>query len=157
MVLQQKNADQSTPNASETRPAASSRSRHTVSALISAAALTALATITAPPTIAADQPGIAWDHTWSGVGVKVYVEEYGDIISVCDASANGHSAWVTVDDISANITGYRLTANRGTGTCSTHRAGDGGRYNLREDHRIALNFEGSGGRGSYYVSYLNDH
>ncbi|MFJ3365809.1 hypothetical protein [Streptomyces anthocyanicus] len=111
----------------------------------------------APAAAATELPGINWDHTYSGTGVKVYVEEYGDVISVCDTSANGHSAWVWVGDSTNNIDHYKLTASSGKGSCATRRANDGSRYNLREYSRIALNFEGAGGRGSYYVSYVNDH
>ena len=135
------------------------RGRRTVAAVFGAAALAALTTLTAPSAVAAVVPpsGSSWDHTYSGAGVKVYVKEHGDIISVCDTSANGHSAWVTVDDITANISGYKLTAGGGKGTCASHLASEGGRYNLREYDRIALNFEGEGGNGSYYVSFVNDH
>jgi hypothetical protein len=144
-----------------TSPTATTRSRRgrrTVAALFGAAALGALAIVTAPSATAAEAPdGTTWDHTWTGTGVAVYVEEHGDIISVCDTSANGHSAWVTVDDITDNITGYKLTASNGKGTCATHSASQGGRYDLRENNRIALNYEGAGGNGTYAVSFVNDH
>ncbi|MFD6281952.1 hypothetical protein ACFWFI_41310 [Streptomyces sp. NPDC060209] len=127
--------------------------RRTAAALLGAAALTGLTTVTAPSAGAA----INWDHTYSGTGVKVYVEEHGDIITVCDTSANGHSAWVAVMDITDNIDHYKLKASGGKGTCATHKASQGGRYNLGEYSRIALNFEGGANNGSYYVSYVNDH
>ncbi|GGT36484.1 hypothetical protein [Streptomyces purpureus] len=127
--------------------------------MLGAAALTALTTVTAPSASAAVAPpgGSSWDHTWSGDGVKVYVKEHGDVISVCDTSANGHSAWVLVMDISVDKTAYELKATGGKGTCASHTASEGGRYNLAENHRIALNFEGRGLQGSYYVSFVNDH
>ncbi|MFJ5779031.1 hypothetical protein [Streptomyces sp. NPDC093094] len=130
----------------------------TAAALFGAAALTGLAAVVAPSADAAELPGgIVWDHTYTGTGVKVYVEEHGDIVSVCDTSANGHSAWVAVSDITNNISGYKLTVTGGKGSCATHRASDGTRYNMEENARIALNYEGAGGRGSYYVSFVNDH
>ncbi|MFC9425368.1 hypothetical protein [Streptomyces sp. NPDC056987] len=126
--------------------------RRAAAALLGAAALTGLTTVTAPTAGAA-----TWDHTYSGKGVTVYVKERGDIIKVCDTSKNGHSAWVAVMDISNNIDHYKLKASGGKGTCATHRASEGGRYDLAEYSRIALNYEGAGGNGSYYVSYVNDH
>ncbi|MFE4328007.1 MULTISPECIES: hypothetical protein [unclassified Streptomyces] len=138
-----------------TRPTVTRRARlgrRTAAALLGAAALTGLTAVTAPSAGA-----ITWDHTYSGTGVKVYVKEHGDIIRVCDTSANGHSAWVAVMDITDNVDHYKLKASGGKGTCATHQASEGGRYNLAEYSRIALNFEGAGGNGSYYVSFVNDH
>lgn len=143
-----------------TSPSAAKRARlgrRTATGLLGAAALTGLTAVTAPSAGAVVDPGIKWDHTYSGTGVKVYVEEHGDIISVCDTSANDRSAWVTVSDITNNISGYKLMASRGKGSCATHQASDGSRYDQREGSRIALNFEGAGGNGSYYVSFVNDH
>jgi hypothetical protein len=145
-------------NSSPTVTRRSRRGSRAVAALLGAAALGALAVVSAPSAVAAEPPdGTSWDHTWTGTGVTVYVEEHGDVISVCDTSANSHSAWVTVDDITDNITGYKLTASGGKGSCATHQASQGGRYDLRENNRIALNYEGNGGGGSYAVSFVNDH
>lgn len=127
--------------------------RRTAAALLGAAALAGLTMATAPSATAATK----WDHTYSGTGVKVYVKEHGDIITVCDTSKNGHSAWVAVMDNTDNIDHYLLKASGGKGTCATHKASQGGKYDLGEYSRIALNFEGAGGNGSYYVSYMNDH
>ncbi|MFC7304209.1 hypothetical protein ACFQVC_08295 [Streptomyces monticola] len=139
-----------------TAPLAAKRTglgRRAAAALLGAAALTGMATVTAPSAGAA----AGWDHTYSGTGVKVYVEERGDIVRVCDTSANGHSAWVAVMDNDNNIDHYKLKAAGGKGSCATNRASEGGRHNLAEYSRIALNFEGKGGNGSYYVSFVNDH
>ncbi|MEU3841598.1 hypothetical protein AB0E88_16395 [Streptomyces sp. NPDC028635] len=146
-------------SASPTSVPRSPRPRRLAAALAGAAALAALATITAPSASAAVAPpsGTSWDHVWSGTGVKVYVKEHGDIVSVCDTAANGHSAWVTVDDVTANRSGYKLTASGGKGTCASHSAAEGIRYDMDEYDRFGLNYEGAGGRGSYYVSFVNDH
>lgn len=131
----------------------------TVAALFGAAALATLTTVTAPSAVAAVAPpsGTSWDHVYSGAGVKVYVKERGDIVSVCDTSANGHAAWVTVSDMDANLAGYKLTARGGKGSCASHLASEGYRYNMIEYDRIGLNFEGGADNGSYYVSFVNDH
>ncbi|MGQ4491087.1 hypothetical protein LRE75_20930 [Streptomyces sp. 372A] len=132
--------------------------RRSTAALLGAAAFAGLTTVTATPAGAAEAPtGINWDHTWNGRGVRVYVEEHGDIISVCDTSANGHAAFVTVDDWDLNISHYKATVKTGKGTCVTHRASQGGKYNLHEYSNIGLTFEGEGGQGSYAVNFVNDH
>ncbi|CAM5432397.1 hypothetical protein STENM223S_07805 [Streptomyces tendae] len=132
--------------------------RRTTAALVGAVAAAGLTAVTATPAGAAGAPtGINWDHVWNGTGVRVYVEEYGDIISVCDTSANGHSAFVTVDDWDLNISHYKATVSTGKGTCVTHRASQGGKYNLHEYSNIGLTFEGKGGQGSYAVNFVNDH
>ncbi|WP_327419890.1 hypothetical protein OG612_41680 [Streptomyces sp. NBC_01527] len=131
--------------------------RRTAAALLGAAALTGLTTVTAPSAGAVEAPSSGWDHTYSGRGVRVYVEEHGDIISVCDTSTNGHSAWVTVDDLTQNRSGYKVTASGGRGSCATRRASDGIKYNPDEGMRIGLNYEGEGGNGSYAVTFVNDH
>ncbi|MFF6983713.1 hypothetical protein ACFZAV_40035 [Streptomyces sp. NPDC008343] len=89
-------------------------------------------TATAGNVYAADTPpDINWDHVYSASGVRVYVEEHGDIISVCDTWKNGHSAHVTVSD-GTWPENYEMTANGGYGSCKTHRASDGRKYNLDE-------------------------
>lgn len=135
-----------------------SRGRRTVAALFGAAALASLGIVTAPSAGAAELPGgIAWDHVYSGPGVKVYVEEHGDVISVCDTSANGHAAWVAVDNVSDNISGYKLVVSTGNGSCATHKASQGGRYDLGEYSTIGMSYEGQGGLGSTYSAWFNDH
>ncbi|WP_406094093.1 hypothetical protein [Streptomyces sp. NBC_01013] len=142
-------------------PGATRRSRlrrRSAAALVGAAALAGLAAVTTSPATAAEAPtGINWDHTWNGAGVRVYVEEHGDIISVCDTAANGHAAFVTVVDSDLNIDHYEAKVSTGKGTCVTHQASQGGRYNLHEYSNIGLTFEGEGGLGSYAVNFVNDH
>ncbi|WP_433243055.1 hypothetical protein [Actinomadura nitritigenes] len=102
-------------------------------------------------------PSGGWDHHWHGTGVDVYVEEHGDMIYVCDTSANGHSAWVAADDITLNISGYKQTVTTGAGTCTGHDASDGAKYDLAEGSRISLNYDGVGTNGEYVTSFVNDH
>lgn len=119
-----------------------------------AAATTAL---TAGSAFAAEPPdGIVWDHTYRATGVVVYVEEHGDIVSVCDTAANGHSAWVYVQDRVGYE--YRIAATHGKGTCDTAQASDGGGHNLYEGDTIGLEMSGTG--ATYYDKYatfVNDH
>ncbi|QKG23698.1 hypothetical protein ACTIVE_5341 [Actinomadura verrucosospora] len=104
--------------------------------------------------------GIAWDHTYKGNGVVVYVEERGDIISVCDTSANGHSAVVYVDEqIPASFGGdfYHLTVTSGSGSCKTARASDGAAHNWGEGSNINVYYDGNGGAWDGNKWFLNDH
>jgi hypothetical protein len=106
---------------------------------------------------AAEEPpgGIVWDHTYEAPGVRVYVEEHGDIISVCDTKANGHSARIEVGKDDWPLA-YEMAARGGAGTCETHRASDGWRYNLMERVNIQLAFDGNGGNDTWKLFY-NDH
>jgi len=98
-------------------------------------------------------PGINWDHTLTAEGVRVYVEEHGDIISVCDAKANGRAAWVQV--FVGESAAYEMTVTEGAGSCETRRASDGGKYNLREVS-ILLFFDGNGGERNWH-NFSNNH
>ncbi|TCC56149.1 hypothetical protein E0H73_33885 [Kribbella pittospori] len=99
--------------------------------------------------------GIVWDHTYRAEGVVVYVEEHGDIVSVCDTAANGHSAWVRVQDRVGYE--YRIAATHGKGTCDTAQASDGGGRNLYEGDRIGLEYEGNGDTFGTWAEWVNDH
>jgi hypothetical protein len=116
--------------------------------------VSAAAALAATPAFADNPPGgIVWDHTYKEPGVTVYVEEHGDIISVCDSSENGHSAWVEVNYAYGR---YRLTASGGVGTCATGSASDG--WDLPEELEISLLFDGNGGSYAEGVeSFVNDH
>ncbi|MEW1686226.1 hypothetical protein [Streptomyces sp. NPDC093594] len=112
--------------------------------------------IAATPATAFAADTVTWDHIWTATGVKVYVAEYGDIISVCDTSANGHAARATITDDTIGFTYYSITASGGAGTCVTHRASDGASYDLIEGSKITISYDGNGGA---YAStgYVNDH
>ncbi|MGW7068785.1 hypothetical protein [Streptomyces sp. NPDC054872] len=110
--------------------------------------------------VAVDTPSGGWDHVYSYTGVKVYVEEYDDIISVCDAKANGHSAYVDVISDGVWPYDYTMTATGGSGSCKTHKASDGAKYDLAEGKGITLVFSGvpGGPYGDYAERYfVNDH
>ncbi|MEO3822898.1 hypothetical protein [Actinomadura sp. B10D3] len=128
-------------------------------------ALAAAAIMATGGTASADEPpgGIVWDHKWSATGIRVYVEEHGDIVSICDSSANGHSAKAYV---SAYYGGhhnpsqeYFMKAANGYGSCKTHRASEGGVYNLPEGAawEIAINYDGDGDGNYAQRRFINDH
>jgi hypothetical protein len=119
-------------------------------------AVAAAAVVAAPSAAFADEPpgGITWDHVYTATGVKVYVEEYGDIISVCDTSANGHSA--DADIYADGYFGYGITVSAGAGSCVTRRASDGGLHDLPEGSNIRIAYDGNGGAYSF-AYYANDH
>lgn len=118
-------------------------------------ALAVAAAIVATPgsAFAASTPSDGWDHAFTATGVKVYVEEYGDVVRVCDTSANGVAARATLW-VSSQLQ-YEITAG-GSGSCSTARASDGDWWNLPEGEVIDISYDGNGGA---YASaqYLNDH
>ncbi|MEU8028003.1 hypothetical protein AB0C13_05120 [Streptomyces sp. NPDC049099] len=101
-----------------------------------------LATAT-PASATVDPPGGTWDHTWhttdaSPYGGTVYVEEYGDVVEVCDTAADGYNAnaWV----YQSTGTYYVITTSGGNGSCATARASDGvGYHNLPENETFHVN------------------
>ncbi|MFG3253852.1 hypothetical protein [Streptomyces sp. NPDC048172] len=99
----------------------------------------------------------SWDHAKSYQGARVYFEERGDIVKVCDTSKNGQAAEVNVYENSPGDVGYTMTVNTGAGTCKSHRASHGNRYNLMEGNNAYFNLDGNGGGSSYTYRWLNDH
>lgn len=132
--------------------------RRVAAALAGSAALVALTATAAPTAQAAIAPpsGGSWDHIYTGTGVTVYVKEHGDVVSVCDTSANGHSAWAQVMDTTTSRY-YIVTASGGKGTCASHSADESYKYDIPEDTWVNVLFEGAGGQGTYTVSFFNDH
>jgi hypothetical protein len=63
-------------------------------------------------------------------GGRVDFWPYGDVVQVCDTQADGTSVHVVIDDIDT-FKGYELTA-AGDGNCVTHKASQGGAYDLPE-------------------------
>ncbi|MGI6870022.1 MULTISPECIES: hypothetical protein [Amycolatopsis] len=125
---------------------------------LSAAAAVAAAGVLVPAGTAAampDPPGDSWDHTFTAPGVTVYVEEYGDRISVCDSAANGSSAQVNV--WADGGWRYKAVASGGSGSCVTHSASEGGAYNLPEGAFIELYYKGVSTGYATRSTYVNDH
>ncbi|OXM66332.1 hypothetical protein CF165_20295 [Amycolatopsis vastitatis] len=112
-----------------------------------------------------DPPGGSWDHTWTTTdankGGTVYVEENGDVVSVCDTAADGLSARVKISVEQTPNTWserYTLVASGGLGSCATARASDGGSHNLPEGSSIGVTvYLGPDFQHDSTHSYLNDH
>jgi hypothetical protein len=114
-----------------------------------------------------DPPGGSWDHTWtttdSNKGGTIYIEENGDVVSLCDTAADGLAPRAEIAVEESSVPGaydvrYRLTASGGLGSCATARASDGGDHNLPENWNIGVHI----GLGPNYAHqsqhyYLNDH
>lgn len=115
-----------------------------------------------PPSPAAastDPPAGGWDHTWtstdSGQGATVYVEEYGDIIEVCDSDEDGRSA---AADVSWNsgASGFTLIAG-GIGNCSKSTAS---KHNIPEGVTVTVSVyrsESGTVENRSIHTYVNDH
>ncbi|MEV8096021.1 hypothetical protein [Kitasatospora sp. NPDC085879] len=142
--------------------------RHRIAALTAATVLLAggaLATATSA-SAAVDPPGGSWDHTWTTVdsahGGTVYVEEHGDVVSVCDSAADGMAPRVQVWTQSSSgqyNSRYIIEATGGLGSCKTVSASDGGIYDLPENVSIAVSIwlgPSVGHLGSEHT-FLNDH
>ncbi|GAB2822002.1 hypothetical protein [Streptomyces daliensis] len=124
------------------------RTRMTIGTLMFAGAAVTLS--------AGSASAINWDHTRTYDGARVYFEEHGDIVKVCDTSKNGHAAEANVYENSPGDVGYTITVTTGTGTCKSRRASQGPMYNLMEGNNTYINLDGNGGT-SYTYKWLNDH
>lgn len=112
-----------------------------------------------------DPPGGSWDHTWTTTdankGGTVYVEENGDVVSVCDSFADGLAARARVSvqqSSGAYLERYTLVASGGLGSCATARASDGGTHDLPEHVSIGVTvYLGPDFQHASDHYYLNDH
>ena len=141
--------------------------RNKIAALAATTAFVAGGTLLTATSASAtvDPPGGSWDHTWyttdADKGGTVYVEENGDVVSVCDSAADGLSA--RADVAVKNSTGsydvrYTLVASGGLGSCDSARASDGGRHDLPENASIGVTvFLGPNYQHASTNFYLNDH
>jgi hypothetical protein len=118
-----------------------------------------------PASATVDPPGGSWDHTWTTTDAKkggtVYVEENGDVVSVCDSAADGLAARASIsvqDSSGAYPERYLLVASGGLGSCATARASDGGKHDLPEHVSIGVSvFLGPDFQHASQHFYLNDH
>ena len=140
--------------------------RNKIAALVATTAFVAGGSLMTAPSASAtvDPPG-SWDHTWkttdAAKGGTVYVEENGDVVSVCDTAADGLAARA---DVSVQLSSggyyfrYRLVASGGEGSCATARASDGGAHDLPENVSISVTvYLGPDFQHSSQHYYLNDH
>ena len=141
--------------------------RNKIAALAATTAFVAGGTLLTATSASAtvDPPGGSWDHTWyttdADKGGTVYVEENGDVVSVCDSDADGLSARAKVSvEESPNVWRelYTLIASGGVGSCATARASDGGTHNLPEGASISVVvYLGPNFQHDSTHEYLNDH
>lgn len=93
-------------------------------------------------------------HTWKATGVKVHIEENGDVVTVCDTKANGQAARIDVSVGNSEHVRYSATAKK-KGDCATRRASQHGDYDLPEHRTIRIEYRGQGNGFSYH-SFVND-
>ncbi|WP_410573491.1 hypothetical protein [Amycolatopsis sp. cmx-4-61] len=141
--------------------------RNKIAAVVATAAFVAGGSLMTATSASAtvDPPGGTWDHTWtttdSAKGGTVYVEEHGDVVSVCDSAADGLSARADVavqQSSGAYVVRYQLVASGGLGSCATARASDGGTHDLPENVSIGVGvYLGPNYQHTSNHYYLNDH
>jgi hypothetical protein len=95
-------------------------------------------------------------------GGTMWFNEYGDVVTVCDRDADGHSAELQVYTGEVYGTKRYLIRASGDGNCTTVKASMGGAYNLPEDHTIGflLCLHDAGTNTSGYcnsANWYNDH
>jgi hypothetical protein len=127
----------------------------------------ALATASAASASVAPPGGGGWDHTWTTVDAKhggtVYVEEHGDVVSLCDTAADGYAPRAEVstqDSVGTYDIKYTITGAGGYGACTTYSASNGGKYDLPENDNIMISIwlgPTKPGPGFKWYTYLNDH
>ncbi|MFF3765758.1 hypothetical protein ACFYYR_16960 [Streptomyces sp. NPDC001922] len=96
-----------------------------------------------------------WDHSFGpnisgSSGVRVYVQERGDIVKLCDTKKDGYSAELEVGEDGYSGSSYGMSVTTGAGTCKTHRAADGAKYNLDENNGVSFGFWAKGPNSSAY-------
>jgi hypothetical protein len=74
-------------------------------------------------------------------GGKVDFWSNGDIIQLCDQQADGARAELNVYDATAGSGLLFHMEASGNGVCVSHRASDGGRYDLAENHCFRFNIQ----------------
>ncbi|WP_326955596.1 MULTISPECIES: hypothetical protein [unclassified Amycolatopsis] len=141
--------------------------RNKIAALVATTAFVAGGTLMTATSASAtvDPPGGSWDHTWTTTdankGGTVYVEENGDVVSVCDSFADGLAARARVSvqqSSGAYLERYTLVASGGLGSCATARASDGGTHDLPEHVSIGVTvYLGPDFQHASDHYYLNDH
>ncbi|WP_405065185.1 hypothetical protein OG558_24810 [Kribbella sp. NBC_01510] len=106
-----------------------------------------------------------WDHVWtttdSANGGTVCIEEYRDIVYLCDTAADGLAPRMNVATQSSSgqyNTRYTLTASGGNGTCVHAQESDGGSHDLPYDAWIYIDIWLGPLPGSYHYGkefYIN--
>ncbi|MFE0511520.1 hypothetical protein [Streptomyces sp. NPDC058964] len=110
-----------------------------------------------------DPPSDGWDHTWyttDGHG-RVQVEEYGDLIDLCDMNADGKYPEAVInafDGLGEIIDSFTLDAKGGSGSCAVSSASQGGVHNIPEGTTVDVSIWLMSGKTNENVGeYINDH
>jgi hypothetical protein len=119
--------------------------KFTRAALTMAAAASALVVGLSGPALASASYHVMNTGDAFGGGIfdyfgEAYFTEHGDIVKVCDTDADGYAVrmYVSLDNAYGPEL-YRITVG-GEGNCKTHRANQGGVYNLPENRNIGFLF-----------------
>ncbi|GAA2076043.1 hypothetical protein GCM10009801_31190 [Streptomyces albiaxialis] len=128
--------------------------------LVGATALASAALAMTAGSASAAPSAAGWDHifgpnTPGSSGVRVYVKEHGDIVKLCDTKKDGYSAELAVAEDGHAGDSYGMSVSTGAGTCKTHRASDGAKYDLDENNGVAFGFWAKGPQSSAF--WENDH
>jgi hypothetical protein len=128
--------------------------------------IVAVAAATLMITIGLTGRAMAADHTmhtgdvwgrimgWSGKG---WFNEHGDVVTICDAQADGVAVemFVYYDKPTGNPM-YSFHVG-GKGRCVTRKASMGGVYNLQENHYVGFKFCRYQGGECRDYRFFNDH
>lgn len=95
----------------------------------------------------------SWPYDPAG---HMWFNEYGDVVTLCDNDADGQKVYLQVTTPS-NVS-YGMSVG-GEGNCVTHKASNGGKYNLPENKYITFEISASGDPAASYnhAAWLNDH
>lgn len=124
-----------------------------------AAAVVAGVTLATPASAAIDPPAGGWDHTWystdSAHGATLFVEEYNDVLEVCDSASDGLGAEAK---ISGGGVTHTLSAKGGYGDCTETTSSS---FDLPEGATISITVYLLNSAGNHLnattSSYVNDH
>jgi hypothetical protein len=106
--------------------------------------------------IMADHEMYTADQSWPyDPAGHMWFNEYGDVVTLCDNDADGQKVTLAVTTPSGS--GYGMSVG-GEGNCVTHKASEGGKYNLPEDKVITFEISAIGDPESdNQAGWLNDH
>jgi hypothetical protein len=119
--------------------------KFTRAALTMAAAASALVVGLQSPAMASDSYHVMNTGDAFGGGIfdyfgEAYFTEHGDIVKVCDTDADGYGVRMYVyKDEPYGTKLYSITVG-GEGNCKTHRASEGGVYDLAENRHVGFLF-----------------
>ncbi|MFF0673037.1 hypothetical protein ACFYVE_33045 [Streptomyces tendae] len=135
----------------------------TATTVIAAAGMLGTTTPASAASLGVEPPSNGWDHTWytTNSAGRVQVEEYGDLINVCDVVADGKYPQVHVlafDSLGDIRRDFTLSAKGGSGACAISSASQGGEHDLPEGSTISVSiWLISGKTNQTNHEYINDN